>query len=62
MDTAIKIINMFFGTTAKQRFKRLVIYTIIVSVIIMLIQNLGYNNKDGFSWRPAATITIEEGK
>lgn len=56
----IRIINMFFGTTAKQRFRRLIIYTVLIVVSIMLIQNISYSKKDGLCWKPAATITVEK--
>jgi len=55
----IKIINMFFGTTAKQRFNRLCIYSILIFLGIILIQNIGYNKKDGFTWSPAADINVD---
>lgn len=55
----IKIINMFFGSTPKQRFNRLLTYTVLLFLGIILIQNIGYSKKDGFTWRPAADINVD---
>jgi len=54
-----KIIILFFGNTGKQRFNRLCIYSALIFLGIILIQNIGYNKTDGFTWRPAADINVD---
>ena len=49
----ISIINMFFGNTSAQRFKRLMIILITIGIIYVLNVNLGYDKtKGGFYWKP----------
>lgn len=58
----INIINMFFGKTPRIRFKRLIILILVLSLAIILIQNISFGtDEDGdffFKWAPAADINI----
>jgi len=60
MKTLKDILTFMFGASPKQRYRRMCLFLIIIFIGIMLIQNLGYNKKDGFSWRPAAEININK--
>lgn len=58
-----KIINMFFGNTPKQRFKRVVALLCVVSgmIFICLQVSCGFDRKGNFyfSVNPAADVNIE---
>ncbi len=60
MENIKAIIDMFFGKNPKKRFKRLIILTVVIAIVIMLVQNLSYNKKEGLSWKPAATINVSK--
>lgn len=58
-----KIINMFFGNTPKQRFKRAIILLCAIAgmVFICLQVSCGFDRKGNFyfSVNPAANVDIE---
>ena len=58
-----KIINMFFGNTSKQRFSRLIILLITISIMIFLgLQvSCGFDRKGNFYYtvNPAADVKVE---
>jgi len=55
----IKLINMFFGTAPKTRYRRLIMLILLIGVIVILWLNISYTVDRGFEWRPAASIVIE---
>jgi hypothetical protein len=56
----MKILTFIFGENQKQRFRRICILAIIIIVGTILIQCVGWNKKDGFSWHSAADININK--
>lgn len=58
-----KIINMFFGNTPKQRFKRFIILICVIAgfIFIALQVSCGFDRKGNFyfSVNPAADVNIE---
>jgi len=50
-----ELINMFFGTNNKTRFKRLLILIGVLTVVVMLTMNLRYD-ENGWGWGPAVDI------
>jgi hypothetical protein len=56
----MNILTFLFGNNQKQRFRRVCLLAIIIIVGTILIQCIGYDKKNGFSWRPAADININK--
>lgn len=66
MNNFLKVLAFIFGDNPGRRFKRVIIYTIVVSVSVMLILNVGCGVKEGkfyFEWKPAdVKIDYSKGK
>lgn len=66
MNNFLKILTFIFGDKPAQRFRRVIIYTVVVAVSIMLTVNVGCGVKDGkfyFEWKPAdVKIDYSKGK
>lgn len=57
-----KFINMFFGKTAKKRFKRVIVLLLSIALIIgfiavVLTCSFSYDKKNGFQFGKDATKT-----
>ena len=55
-------IDMFFGKTAKVRFKRIVILLAGFSIFLILFFNISYDKKNGLQWIPAGKVNVNINK
>ena len=62
MKKLTTILNMFFGKTAKTRFKRLTILLAGASIFLFLFFNLKYDKKNGLQWMPAGVVNVNINK
>lgn len=60
--SAFKLIGnplQLIGYLFRFRLKEILAVIVLILIGTILILNVGYSKKDGFSWRPAADIHVE---